>query len=97
GYHEALGACEFNTCLKVLWAQITQLNRDIDTRQPWKDLKAGNGVALKHQLTAWLAKIQTIAYWLAPFLPDTSERILQLLSSEPIAVGSPLFPRAEEC
>lgn len=97
GYHEALGAYEFNKCLKILWAEITRLNQDIDRRQPWKALKAGNSDTLKRQLTEWLSKIETVAYWLAPFLPDTSDKILQILSSESITFGDPLFPRAVEC
>ena len=34
-----------------------------------------------------------VAYWLQPFLPDTSARVTTALTSRPIRAAAPLFPR----
>lgn len=93
GYDEALHNYEFDKALKTLWTVVTHLNRDIDRREPWKALKDGSFPALKTQLTEWLGDLHMVGYWLAPFLPATSEKITSLLSTHPIRVAVPLFPR----
>ena len=93
GYDEALHNYEFDKALKTLWTVVTHLNQDIDRREPWKALKDGSFPALKTQLTEWLGDLHMVGYWLAPFLPATSEKITSLLSTHPIRVEVPLFPR----
>ena len=93
GYHEALQGFLFDTALKDLWACIAQLNQDIDRKEPWKALKEGRTSGLHGDLTKWLVALHRVAYWLHPFLPTTSERVLEIISHEPIKSCTPLFPR----
>jgi len=93
GYHKALDGYRFDDALKTLWAVVTHLNQDIDRKQPWKALKDGNIPLLRTQLTEWLGELHVVGYWVVPFLPATSKKIIGLLSSYPIRIQSSLFPR----
>lgn len=93
GFHDALVACEFDKAIKILWLTIAQLNQDIDRKEPWKALKGKDIGNLREHLTQWLKELHRVAYWLKPFLPDTSGKIIDLLSTDPITTCSPLFPR----
>jgi hypothetical protein len=54
----------------------------------WADLHF-----LRDQLSTWLDEVHRVAYWLAPFLPDTGKKIIDILSAVPITASVPLFPR----
>jgi len=94
-YLKSISVYEFNKAIKSLWALIGETNQDIDKKQPWKTLKTGDLSTLKKQLTEWLEKVQTVGYWLEPFLPETSRKIDALLSSDRINNSNPLFPRIQ--
>ena len=93
GYHDSLSDCEFDRALGILWQTIVRLNRDIERTKPWELLKANNGKVLKCQLSAWLQDIRQVAYWLGPFLPQASDKILGIVSRQRIEACGSLFPR----
>jgi methionyl-tRNA synthetase len=95
GYHAALRGYAFDRALEILWNTLDGLNQEIEQTEPWKALKIGDLPTLHHQLAPWLQRLSAVAYWLQPFLPDTSERVLAALTAQPIRVGAPLFPRLE--
>jgi len=92
GYCAAIRNYEFDKALEILWRIITRLNRDIDRTRPWELLKEPNDTSLKARLSAWLRDIRQVGYWLAPFLPETSKTILEILE-EPVKPCEVLFPR----
>ena len=96
GYHEALQGYAFDRALEVLWNTLDGLNQQIEHTEPWKALKAGDLSTLHHQLAPWLSQLHTVAYWLHPFLPETSARVLAALALDPIQASAPLFPRLVE-
>jgi methionyl-tRNA synthetase len=83
-HHEALAA---------LWRQIDELNRDIDRVKPWVALKQGNPELVQSQVDEWLQGVSEIARSLAPFLPETSSKVLSVLGKSPLQASAPLFPR----
>jgi methionyl-tRNA synthetase len=93
GYHETLNRHEFDDSLKILWAIVTYLNQDIDKKRPWEALRNGNESLLRAQLTQWLGELHRVAYWMAPFLPTSSDRLLDILLNGPIIAQPPFFPR----
>jgi len=93
GYHDALRNYEFDKATGILWRTITELNRDIDKSKPWESLNTNRGEVLKIQLSGWLEGIRQVAYWLKPFLPAASEKILAILSHDRIKAYGSLFPR----
>jgi methionyl-tRNA synthetase len=93
GLHEAITSFEFDKALKLIWHNLAWINRDIDEKQPWKDLKAGNVEQLKKELTIWFVKLYEVGYWLSPFMPETAEKIKDTLTRKPIHTSAPLFNR----
>ncbi len=95
GYHEALKNYEYDKALGILWQTITQLNQDIDRTKPWEALRTGESEVLRAQLSVWLKKIHQIVYWLKPFLPEASEKIITTITQDRIEACGSLFPRLE--
>ena len=93
GYHEALNNYEFNKALETLWQNITELNQDIDKVKPWDLLKIKDQPNIYKALSEWLGKLKRIAYWSGPFIPETSGKILSILTLNPISSSGPLFPK----
>ncbi len=81
----------FNEALEQLWNEIKVINKEINDAKPWS-LEAKNR---KNVLETWLKKIHNLGLNLAPFLPETSERILKVTSGK-IEKIEPLFPRLKK-
>jgi methionyl-tRNA synthetase len=79
--------------LAAIWAQIAQLNRELEQVKPWVALREGSTPQVREQIAAWLVRLAGIAQRIAPYLPNTSDRILSLLAARPIQPTAPLFPR----
>lgn len=94
-FHEAVAGRELDKAVRILWSILSQVNQDIDREEPWRKLAGEDIGDLRVHLTRWLREVHRIAYWLSPFLPDASQKILDLLSTDPVAPGKPLFPRIE--
>jgi methionyl-tRNA synthetase len=80
---------KFNESLTDIWALIAKTDKYLDQKQPWT-LK---GKALNEILAKLVIDIKEIAVLIAPYLPDTSEKILKQFSSKTIKSNKPLFPR----
>jgi methionyl-tRNA synthetase len=96
GYHSAFERYEFDKAVASLWAVIDRVNQDIETTRPWELLKENRLSPLKEHLDRWLTELHRIAYWLTPFLPETSDRITKLLSADEIRPAAPIFPRLDQ-
>ena len=93
GYHETFKNYEFDKVLGILWKVVSELNQDIDYHKPWTLLKEANNETINGLLTKWLKELQRVAYWLIPFLPDSSNSISSILSKSPIRSSGSLFPK----
>jgi methionyl-tRNA synthetase len=93
GYHEAFRDYDLQGAFDALWRQVTRLNQAIDAAQPWKALAGDRSPAVEAQLDDWLERLRALGYWLAPFLPGTSRRILDALGADRIRKPAALFPR----
>ena len=93
GFQEALEGYEFNKALASLWGPISQVNREIDAEKPWELLKTGEDEKLRHHLDRWLGELHRTGYWLQPFLPDASARVLKALGQKSVRAFGNLFPR----
>lgn len=78
----------FDMALIGLWEEISELDRRINKEKPWEL----EGQALKKSITPIAQEIREIAFNLGPFLPETSEKILDQFTGR-ISVSKPLFPR----
>lgn len=93
GYHKALRSYEFDKALEILWNIATRLNQKIEQSRPWDLLESGKVKTARGIIQKWLGEVEKIAYWLGPFLPQTSGKILFILRQQPICPSGPLFPK----
>jgi methionyl-tRNA synthetase len=85
----------FHDALAKIFESIAWANQYIDETKPWElaktDLPGVNKILAK-----LVAQIHVINYKLAPFIPETAEKIRLALENESIVKIEPLFPRIEE-
>lgn len=80
----------FHEALSNIWSQINTTNGIISGEEPWK---ISDEEKLKDRLNSYVASIIQIAIDLQPFLPETSEKILNQFKKEKITSSEALFPR----
>lgn len=80
---------DLNGALDALWTLVRKANQYLEERQPWKLAKQPEAQGLLDE-TLWSAAEATrlIAIYLAPFLPETSDRILAQLGLAAIEHGN---------
>jgi len=74
---------EFNNALISIWSLISFCDKEIEKEKPWQ---AGKEEVISNLLFA----ITEITELLKPFLPETSEKILEQIKNKK---GESLFPR----
>lgn len=88
-YKKALEEYRFNDALAYVWEKVKHTDKYIDTNEPWKM----SGEKLQIFLDQAVDEIREIATLLEPFLPETSEKILEQFRGPTITSLPPLFPR----
>ncbi len=68
--------------LEAIWKFISECNKYVDLSKPWALMKEGNIEELNACLTALIEAIKYIAAFLAPYMPDTSEKIFKMIKFE---------------
>jgi methionyl-tRNA synthetase len=93
---EAIEQCRFDRALDEIWNQVRGLNQYIDEEKPWKIAKEGDSDHLREVLAYQASCLLEIADLLAPFLPDTSDRIRAVFAQGVIhPIEGTLFPKTE--
>lgn len=84
----------FDKALESIWHTIAQADELIEQKKPWQLAKEGKDDEIKKTLTQLYATLQTINQHIAPFLPETHQKLTALLTAKPIKKPSqPLFAR----
>lgn len=78
----------FDQALISLWEDISEVDKRINIEKPWEL----EGPTLKKTITPIAQEIREIAFNLSPFLPKTSEKILNQFTGK-VTAEKPLFPR----
>lgn len=90
---EQLQEFNFNEAIKIIWQgeieSIRWLDQQINEQKPWKL----EGEELKQALIKYVETLRFLAKLLQPFLPETSQKILEQFKGPKIAANQPLFPR----
>lgn len=81
--------CAFFEALQHIWKRISEANKYIDDTKPWELVKADQA-QFETVIRKLLADIGSIAAYLQPFLPETSEKILKAIEERKV---EPLFKR----
>lgn len=89
---------QFDQALKVIWGNVTGLDRYMSEQRPWQqELNEANKTLSNIVIgMTGLRGIRDIAEALQPFMPDTAEKIKQQFNAEKIVKGESLFPRLAE-
>ena len=103
---------DFSSILTETWKVISSLNKYIDTVAPWSLNKEGKTKRLEEVFFTLTYAFQKIAFFIAPFMPETSEKIIKMigLSEKELKVenfsasypeyklekGGILFPKVED-
>lgn len=91
-YKKALTAYRFDEALAAIWEKIRNLDRSLDAHAPWK-LSGKEKTTVCESI---LHPLVECAVLLSPFMPETSEKIIQILTIRPIQPSPVLFPRIQE-
>jgi len=84
----------FKLALLKIWNIISTVNEEIDKNKPWELAKNNDQQKLKKLLQDWTKYLYNIAVSLQPFMPQTAEHILKILTAKQIKKPvKPLFPR----
>jgi methionyl-tRNA synthetase len=96
-YAKALELCKFDRALDEVWEQVRGLNQYIDEEKPWEIAKAKDDDHLREVLAYQVSCLLQIADLLAPFLPETSNKI-HYVFSEGITrpLSQTLFPKHDQ-
>lgn len=95
GLKQLLDELRLGEALTLIWEKISAADKYIDKNQPWKLQRE----KLKQVLSYLVSEIFTIAWLIAPFMPETSDNILEqfadlvYFTEKKIKSGPPLFPR----
>ncbi len=90
---EALGQCHFDRALDEIWRQVRGLNQYIDEEKPWS-LAKSDPEHLREVLAYQVSCLLEIADLLAPFMPQTADRIKDVFTSGTVKpITNTLFPK----
>lgn len=81
----------FDRVLEKIWEKVYEANKYVDDEKPWsiKD----NPEKVSEVINNLLNQIKAIGEALKPFMPETSEKILNIFKAEKIVKAEPLFPK----
>lgn len=92
-YHQAIADCRFEKALENVWNQVRGLNQFIDEEKPWELSKEGDRDHLQEILAQCVGDLLEIAGLLAPFMPDTADKIKKAFSEGIVKDPGVLFPK----
>lgn len=102
--HTFMESYQFDRAIGEIWNEISWANKFIEEKKPWEmwkknksrqeKVKSSEYNELCEVLEVLVASLRQIADNLAPFMPGTAERMLELLNRDILkAPEEPLFPR----
>lgn len=90
---DALDEYRFNEAMDFIWDKIQEVDRRINEEEPYKVIKTDQ-VTGKAQIQFLKSELLEVAKQLAPFMPDTSEKILAAVRENKKPEN--LFPRIDK-
>ncbi|MDP3948999.1 MAG: methionine--tRNA ligase [bacterium] len=84
---------QLDNVIEHIWEKISQADAMIEEKKPFKILKTDRAKAEK-DIILLLKQLKEIAVMLEPFMPETSEKILEAIKTNS-EIKVPLFPRKQ--
>jgi methionyl-tRNA synthetase len=93
-YDELMCDYKFSKAFDLVWEKIQDLNKRIDEEKPWSLAKEGEIAKLYDCMCGLIRDLLQANYELAPFLPETAEKIQKIFDGDEIQPPeTPLFPK----
>jgi methionyl-tRNA synthetase len=93
-YDELMCEYKFSKAFDLVWKKIQGLNKRIDEEKPWNLAKDGEIAKLYDCMCGLIRDLLQANYELAPFLPETAEKIRKTFDGDEIVPPkTPLFPK----
>lgn len=93
-YDEIMSSLYFSKALDYAWIKVQDINKHIDEAKPWMLVKAGESEKAQQVLSDLIKELLTVNDLLEPFLPETSDKIRKIFTSETITPPeTPMFPK----
>ena len=92
-YIRLMDKYEYTKAFDYVWNKIQALNRRIDEEKPWSLAKEGKKDELEKCLTSLILDLRKCAFELLPFMPETSEKILDIFEGSILPPKTLLFPK----
>jgi len=89
-FDQKMSNYRFDEALKILWAELRKCDEIITNTQPWK---ITDHEELKKILAPIAQDLLNVADLLQPFMPQTAEKIIKILTADKIKKAQALFPR----
>lgn len=86
-YKKAMQNFAFHAALDAVWEYIATANKRLTDEKPWENLASKKSETCVGEI---LAELVAVAYLIAPFMPETSEKMLKQIKN---LKTEPLFPR----
>jgi methionyl-tRNA synthetase len=92
-FYESMDSFEIQKTLNIIWVRIAAIDFKIQHTEPFKEIKIDRekGINIIKDL---VRELYTIAYMLEPILPETSQKIMELVKSNK-SPSEPLFLRKD--
>lgn len=94
-YERHMESLELHKAVEYIWSEIQGLDQYIEEEKPWQ-LAKEKDKRLKDVLGNLAISIIKLNEMLAPFMPETAEKIDKIYGGSKIKLGKPLFPRLEK-
>ncbi|MCL4386819.1 MAG: methionine--tRNA ligase [Patescibacteria group bacterium] len=85
---------ELHKAIEYVWSELKGLDQYIEEEKPWELFKTDKD-ELKTVLGNLATSIKKLNEMIAPFMPETSEKIAGIFKGPKVKLGKPLFPRLE--
>ncbi len=93
---DSINQLAFDKALATIWEEIAKADQLIEEKKPWELAKAGKDDEVKEVLQQLFNTLIQVNIALAPFIPETHEKLTQLLEARPLKKPSePLFARKD--
>ncbi len=89
----SIAGCNFSLALEEIWEVINMANKYIEDTKPWNLYKENKCDELKGFILVLIEVLKEVANQIYPFMPQTSESIIEQLGRDKVKKGKPLFPR----
>lgn len=93
---EAMERFDFIGALDEIWGLIGVANKYVEETKPWNLKKENKERELENFIALLIDVIRAVSRQLAPFMPQTSDKISAQIGSDRVKKGEPLFPRIEK-